>query len=63
VYIRFFFLSLYLPWSLVAQDKNCFQTAGPWRPEVDFHSAVAIVYGVYASFEQRIAGWRQDGYG
>jgi len=63
VHIRFILLFLCLPWLLVAQDKTCFQTAGPWRPEVDFHSDVAIVYGVNASFEQRIAGWRQHGYG
>jgi len=61
--LRLVFLTLCFPCCLVAQDKTCFQTAGPWRPEVDFHSDVAIVYGVNASFEQRMAGWRQQGYG
>ncbi|NLP09072.1 hypothetical protein GX408_01620 [bacterium] len=61
--MRISFLFLSLPWLLVAQEKTCFQTAGPWRPEVDFHSDVAIVYGVNASFSQRMSSWRQHGYG
>jgi len=43
-------------------ERTCFQTASPWRPEIDIKSDVAIVYGVDASLPARIAGWRERGY-
>lgn len=63
MYFRFFAPFVYFPLLIAAQEKTCFQTAGPWRPEVDFHADVAIVYGVNASFDERADGWRQRGYG
>lgn len=60
---RFFILFYCLPLLSSAAEKTCFQTAGPWRAEVDFHSDVAIVYGINSSFHDRIAGWKTHGYG
>ena len=44
------------------QDFTCFQTASPYAPELDIGSDVAVVYGVNASFPDRVAGWREQGY-
>ena len=44
------------------RDYTCFQAASPYRPELDIGSDVAIVYGVNASFADRVAQWRAKGY-
>ena len=44
-------------------EKTVFQTADGWRPELDLRSDVAIVYGVNASFPERVKSWRDRGYG
>ena len=43
-------------------ERTCFQTASPWKPEIDIKSDVAIVYGVNESLAERMSGWRQRGY-
>ncbi|MBN2329736.1 MAG: hypothetical protein JXR73_21525 [Candidatus Omnitrophica bacterium] len=43
-------------------ETTCFQTASPWRPELDIRSDAAIVYGVNRSFPERVRGWRDRGY-
>lgn len=43
-------------------DRTCFQEAGPYTPEVDVASDVAIVYGVGDDFAGRAAVWRDKGY-
>ena len=54
----------------VDNEKTVFQEAGPWRPEIDIRSDVAIVYGVGGvsgsrdgSFEKKVQSWRERGYG
>ena len=44
------------------KDATCFQTAAPYSPEVDIASDVSAVYGVDASFVERVAQWRAKGY-
>ena len=44
-------------------DRTCFQVAAPYSPEVDVGSDIAIVYGVNASFNERVSQWRGQGYG
>jgi len=45
------------------REKTCFQTASPWRPELDIRSDVAIIYGpASADFEERLGGWKEKGY-
>lgn len=61
LFISAFFLFLSI--AVFGQDRTCFQTGGPWRPEVDLRSDVAIVYGVNDSFSERVKGWRERGYG
>lgn len=46
-----------------ARDFTCFQTGSGYMPEIDIGADVAIVYGVNASFPERVAGWRNRGYG
>jgi len=43
-------------------ERTAFQVAGPWHPEYDLRSDVAIVYGVNASLGKRIAGFKERGY-
>jgi len=45
-----------------AVDNTCFQTAAQYSPELDIGSDVAIVYGVNASFADRVALWCANGY-
>lgn len=48
------------------KEKTAFQTGSPWRPEIDIHSDIAIVYGAgdhkNMTFEQRVKSWRDHGY-
>jgi hypothetical protein len=44
------------------RDYTCFQSASGYIPELDIGSDVAVVYGVNASFPDRVAGWRDKGY-
>ncbi|MGC9326793.1 MAG: hypothetical protein ACP5I1_04090, partial [Candidatus Hinthialibacter sp.] len=66
--IAFFFFSLFTPVFSTAPvfaqnpERTCFQTASPWRPELDIRSDAAIVYGVNRSFPERVRGWRDRGY-
>ena len=46
----------------ILSERTCFQTASPWRPELDLRSDVAIVYGVNGSFEERLASWKEHDY-
>lgn len=46
-----------------ATDLTNFQTAAPWSPSVDLAADVAIVYGTRGNFDERIKGWRDQGYG
>lgn len=43
-------------------ERTSFQTAGPYRPEVDIKSDVAMVYGINGSVAERMQGWREKGY-
>lgn len=43
-------------------DLTCFQEAGHYSPQIDIGSDMAIVYGVNASFPERVAQWREKGY-
>jgi len=44
-------------------DNTSFQTAAPWSPSVDIDSDIAMVYGTRGDFLDRLAGWREQGYG
>lgn len=48
------------------KEKTAFQTASPWRPEIDVRSDIAIIYGAGdrpdMTFEQRVKSWRDRGY-
>ena len=48
------------------KEKTTFQTASPWRPEIDVRSDIAIIYGAgdrpNMTFEQRVKSWRDRGY-
>ncbi|MFH1571951.1 MAG: hypothetical protein ABIL09_28435, partial [Gemmatimonadota bacterium] len=44
------------------EERTCFQEAGPYDPRLDSRADVAIVYGIDASFEARVARWREAGY-
>ena len=44
------------------REKTAFQTSNPWKPVTDVRADVAIVYGVNASFEERVKSWRDRGY-
>ena len=43
-------------------DYTCFQEAGHYTPQLDIGSDMAIVYGVNASFAERVTQWREKGY-
>lgn len=43
-------------------DYTCFQEAGHYTPQLDIGSDMAIVYGVNATFAERVAQWREKGY-
>ncbi len=44
------------------RDYTCFQTASPYRQELDIGSDMAIVYGMGGNFAERLEGWREQGY-
>lgn len=44
------------------REKTCFQTASPWKPELDLRSDVAIVYGINETFSDRVQSWQERGY-
>lgn len=44
------------------REATSFQTASPFAPELDIASDVAVVYGVNASFGDRLRSWRDAGY-
>lgn len=43
-------------------DYTCFQEAGPYTPQIDIGSDMAVVYGVNDTFADRVAQWREKGY-
>ena len=47
-------------------EKTSFQTASPWKPELDVCADVAIIYGCSdtpeMSFEERVKSWKEKGY-
>ena len=43
-------------------EKTSFQTSSGWKPVTDVRSDIAMVYGVNASFEERVKSWRDRGY-
>ncbi len=43
-------------------DFTCFQEAGHYTTKLDIGSDMAVVYGVNASFAERVAQWREKGY-
>ena len=45
-----------------SNERTCFQTAQPWKPELDLRSDIAIVYGVNKTFPDRVKSWREKGY-
>ena len=45
-----------------APDFTCFQEAGPYTPQLDIGSDMAVVYGVNNTFADRVAQWREKGY-
>ena len=48
--------------SAAAGDRTCFQTAAGFSPGLDLASDQAIVYGVNASFADRMKSWQGQGY-
>ena len=44
------------------QERTCFQESGPFDPRLDSRADVAIVYGINATFEERVDQWRLAGY-
>ncbi len=66
---KFFLLSILLPllFGTISQshelEKTVFQTASPWRAEMDLRSDAAIIYGMNDSFLDRMKSWRDRGYG
>lgn len=46
-----------------APEKTVFQTASPWRAEMDIRSDVAVIYGMNESFSERAKSWQDRGYG
>ncbi|MBI1389017.1 MAG: hypothetical protein GC154_11270 [bacterium] len=66
---RIFILTLLIPLlaaPLMGQetrDKTVFQTASPWRAEMDIRSDAAIIYGMNDSFMERLQSWKERGYG
>ncbi|HPG70341.1 MAG TPA: hypothetical protein PLO37_26170 [Candidatus Hydrogenedentes bacterium] len=55
-------ISFAAPAQNAPQDFTCFQTGSDYGPEIDIGSDVAVVYGVNASFPDRVALWREKGY-
>lgn len=55
-----------LGYSLHAQEKTTFQTAGPWKPVTDVRADVVMVYGAndysQMTFRERVDSWRERGY-
>ncbi|MBN1284452.1 MAG: hypothetical protein JXB47_03560 [Anaerolineae bacterium] len=43
-------------------ENTSFQDAGPFRPQVDIKTDVAMVYGLTKTFEERLAAWTAAGY-
>lgn len=48
--------------SEMERDYTCFQTAAPYKPELDIGSDMAIVYGMGGNFAERLESWRRQGY-
>lgn len=46
----------------IGPDYTCFQEAGPYSPQLDIGSDMAVVYGVNNTFAERVAQWREKGY-
>jgi len=44
------------------RERTSFQIAAPWKPDYDVRSDIAIVYGVSNDFEERVKGYRDQGY-
>jgi hypothetical protein len=42
--------------------RTVFQVYAPWKPNLDFQTDVAIVYGVDDSFAARVKSWTEQGY-
>ena len=55
-----------LGYSVHAQEKTTFQTAGPWKPVTDVRADVVMVYGAndysQLTFRERVDSWRKRGY-
>jgi hypothetical protein len=47
---------------LPSRERTSFQTADPWKPDYDVRSDIAMVYGVTNDFEERVKGYRDQGY-
>jgi len=45
------------------KEKTCFQTSAPWKADYDVRADVAIIYGMNDSFNERVKGWKERGYG
>lgn len=43
-------------------EKTCFQVAHSYDRSIDLKADVAIVYGINSSLNERVNGWRQNGY-
>jgi hypothetical protein len=43
-------------------ERTCFQSYAPYSPALDIGSDLAIVYGVDATFNDRVRVWREKGY-
>ena len=44
------------------KEKTSFQISEPWRAAYDVRSDIVMVYGMSGDFNERVAGWRQQGY-
>ena len=45
-----------------AEERTVFQEASPYDPKTDSRADAAMVYGLNATFEERVARWRKAGY-
>ena len=50
------------PTTVGARDFTTFQSYAPYSPELDIAADTAIVYGIDATFAERVAHWREQGY-
>lgn len=44
------------------KEKTSFQISEPWRADYDVRSDIVMVYGMSPTFNERVAGWRAQGY-